>query len=614
MCGIAGIISKNSSLVFKERIASAIKCLDHRGPEGKGIWMNHENIVALAHLRLSIIDLSKEAAQPMYYMNRYSIVHNGEIYNYIEIRDQLRQKGYHFNSQSDTEVIVAAYDHWGTSCLQHFDGMFAFSIWDEKEKMMFAARDRFGEKPFFFFYDQEQFLFASEMKSLFGMGVPKEANHALLYNFLTIGYTSNPSDPRETFYEHIYKLPAASFLVYSLAENQVQIEKYWQVYTEVKTISDQEAIQQFQHLFDQSIKRRLRSDVSIGTSLSGGLDSSSVVAFCDGQSSDQYSHKCFTASFENFDKDELKYAQLVAKRFGLKHFVEVIDGTETIKLMNTVMYHQEEPIGSASPLAQYKVFQLAKQNGVTVLLDGQGADEIFAGYHKYYKWYWQELYRAGKLNMSKELASARELGITELFGLRNKIAASFPEFAAGILQTRKAKKAFHHSDLERVFAFANKQNSYYTTPSAFDLNGVLYYNTFVNGLEELLRFADRNSMAHAVEVRLPFLERQLVEFLFSLPAHLKIHNGWTKWLLRKSVDNLLPSEIVWRNDKIGFEPPQKKWMKEKNVQEAIYEGKKKLVEQRILNPSVINKKIKPHEAYAADNRDWKYWSASYLFN
>lgn len=190
----------------------------------------------------------------------------------------------------------------------------------------------------------------------------------------------------------------------------------------------------------------------------------------------------------------------------------------------------------------------------------------------------------------------------------------FPEFAAGIIQTQKAKKAFHHPDLEREFAYSNKQNFYYSTPSSFDLNGVLYYNSFVNGLEELLRMADRNSMAHAVEVRLPFLDHQLVEFLFSLPPELKIHKGWTKWLLRRTVEDILPKEIAWRKDKLGFEPPQKQWMEEKTVQDAIQEGKKKLIEQKILKPSAINKKIQPHDAYAADNWDWKYWSASHLFD
>jgi asparagine synthase (glutamine-hydrolysing) len=206
------------------------------------------------------------------------------------------------------------------------------------------------------------------------------------------------------------------------------------------------------------------------------------------------------------------------------------------------------------------------------------------------------------------------LGITEPFGPKNKLAALFPEFAAGILQSRKSKKAFHHPDLDRDFAFSNKQNFYYTTPSSFDLNGALYFNTFVNGLEELLRFADRNSMAHAVEVRLPFLDHSLVEFLFSLPPEFKIHKGWTKWLLRKSVEDLLPGEIVWRKDKVGFEPPQKIWMENKMVQEAIAEGKRKLVQQKILQPSALNKRLKPHNAYAANNWDWKCWSASHLFD
>ena len=614
MCGITGIISKNPQLVFEERIQSAIKCLNHRGPEGNGTWMNEDRSVAMGHSRLSIIDLSKEAAQPMHYLHRYYIIHNGELYNYIEIRDQLMREGYQFFTQSDTEVIVAAYDHWATDCLAHFDGMFAFAIWDEKEKKLFAARDRFGEKPFFFFYDEEQLLFASEMKSLWSMGVSKKVNNALLYNFLTIGYTSNPADPSETFFQDIQKLPAASFLTYSLAENQLIIEKYWQVYPEIKNISESRAIEQFRHLFGQSIKRRLRSDVNIGTSLSGGLDSSSVVAFCQRHASGHYSYKCFTAAFDNFEKDELKYAQLVAKQFSLEQFVTRINGNEAVQLMDKVMYNQEEPITSASAFAQYKVFRSARQNGVTVLLDGQGADEVLAGYYKYYTWYWRELYRKKKLKKSRELALADELGVKETFGWKNKIGALFPEFAAGIIQTQKAKKAFHHPDLEREFAFSNKQNFYYSTPSSFDLNGVLYYNSFVNGLEELLRMADRNSMAHAVEVRLPFLDHQLVEFLFSLSPGLKIHKGWTKWLLRRTVEDILPKEIAWRKDKLGFEPPQKQWMEEKTVQDAIQEGKKKLIEQKILKPSAINKKIQPHDAYAADNWDWKYWSASHLFD
>jgi len=614
MCGIAGIISKNHRLVSEERIRSAAQCLRHRGPEGEGVWLNDEQTAVLGHLRLSIIDLSENAAQPLHYLDRYTIIHNGEIYNYIEIKNGLSQKGYKFSTQSDTEVIVAAYDAYRENCLQHFDGMFAFAIWDEKEKKLFAARDRFGEKPFFFFYDEEQLLIASEIKSLWSLGVAKKVNSAMLYNFLSIGYTGNPVDPQETFFQNIRKLPAASFLTFSLQTNQLQIENYWQIYIDVKPVSENAAIEKFQHLFSESVKKRLRSNVSIGTSLSGGLDSSSIVAFCDKESSNTYTHKCFTASFKNFEKDELKYAKKVAQQFRLEHYVVEIDGNDITDLMRKVMSHQEEPFSSASVLAQYKVFEAAKQNGVTVLLDGQGADEVLAGYHKYYKWYWKELYRNRRLQKSKELKAAKALGVNASFGITSKLAALYPEFAAGILQTRKAKQAFRHPDLNRDFSFANKQNLYYSTPATFDLNGALYFNTFINGLEELLRLADRNSMAHAVEVRLPFLNHELVEFLFTLPPEFKIQNGWTKSLLRKSVNEMLPKEIVWRKDKTGFEPPQKKWMEDKNVQEAIMEGKKKLAKHQIITLLAAGKKIQPHNSYAADGRDWKYWSASFLFD
>jgi asparagine synthase (glutamine-hydrolysing) len=277
------------------------------------------------------------------------------------------------------------------------------------------------------------------------------------------------------------------------------------------------------------------------------------------------------------------------------------------------MQHQEEPIASASPLAQYQVYGLARQNGVTVLLDGQGADEVLAGYHKYYRWWWQYLYRRGKLHRSGELKAARALGVTEPFNVKNKLAALLPHFADGILQSRKAKQAFHHPDLENDWAFRHKQQLYYSLPATPDLNGALYFNTFVHGLEELLRLADRNSMAHSVEVRLPFLSHELVTFLFTLPPHFKIHQGWTKWLLRQSVASKLPHEIVWRKDKVGFEPPQKQWMQSKGVQEAVFAAKQTLVNQGILNAVVLQKKIQPHEAHAAEKRDWKYWSAAYLF-
>jgi asparagine synthase (glutamine-hydrolysing) len=614
MCGIAGIITNNEGIISDALMRSAAKCLRHRGPEGQTVWIAQDNKAALAHARLSIIDLSPAAAQPMRYADRYVIVHNGEIYNYIEIRQDLEQKGITFSTRSDTEVIAAAYQAWGQDCLQRFDGMFAFAIWDEEEKRLFAARDRFGEKPFFFFYDEGRLVFASELKALWELGIKKEVNPAMLYNFLTIGYTGNPSDPEESFYTGVHQLPAASFLSYQPGSGQPELTRYWQIYPEVDHRIDPEtAVETFRHLLGASVGKRLRSDVAIGTSLSGGLDSSAVVAFCERESSDRYSHKCFTASFGSFEKNELEFARKVAEQFHLEHHIVEIDGSKTVQLMDEVMRHQEEPFGSASVLAQYEVFRTARQNGVTVLLDGQGADEVLAGYHRYYKWYWRELYRKKMLAASGEVKAARELGVDEGFSFKDKAAALLPEFSAAIVQGRKATEAFRQAGLDRDFAFANKKNLYYSTPTAFDLNGVLYFNSFVSGLGELLRLADRNSMAHATELRLPFLNHELVAFLFTLPAQLKIRSGWTKWILRQSVKDDLPPEITWRRDKIGFEPPQKKWMENKTVQEAIMAGKKKLVDHGILSPLTLQK-AEPHTAYAARGFDWKYWSASYLFD
>ena len=614
MCGIAGIISQNRSEDIQQHIHAAINALAHRGPEHKQYWFNQNSTIALGHQRLCIIDADQRSNQPFEYLGRYQIIHNGELYNYIEIKKALELKGYRFSTESDTEVIVAAYDSYKNQCLQQFDGMFAFAIWDEKEKTLFAARDRLGEKPFFFFYDEKKFLFASEIKALWSSGIEKRVNETMLYNYLTIGYTANPFNPQETFYQKVHKLPAASFLEYSLETHKLSIEKYWSIETEENTsISTDDAIEQFNALFKESIRKRLRSDVAVGTSLSGGLDSSSIVAMCSQETSENYSHKCFTAAFAGFDRSEENFASVVAKQFSLQHYQMNVDVRSLIDEIDKVMWHQEEPTGSASVLAQYKVYQAAKQNGVTVLLDGQGADEILAGYHKYYKWYWQQLYAENKLNKSGELKAATALGIKESFGLKNKAMAVLPHFSFAMLQSQKARKAFRQADLNREFAYLQKRNFYYSTPMESTLNSALYFNSFVYGLEELLRYADRNSMAHAVEVRLPFLNHQLVEFLFTLPAHLKIKDGWTKWLLRKAMENFLPKEIVWRKDKIAFEPPQKQWLQNAQVQERIQLSKKILVEKNILSESVLNKPVKPTDAHAADNNDWWYWSASFLF-
>jgi asparagine synthase (glutamine-hydrolysing) len=615
MCGIAGIISSEKNFVLTERLKQMINALAHRGPDGEGTWMNKSGEMGFGHRRLSIIDLSEAGHQPMNYIDRYTIIHNGEIYNYVELKEALQKKGYSFRSKTDTEVIAASYDCWKDECVDHFDGMFAFAIWDENKKELFAARDRFGEKPFFYFNDETKFVFASEIKALWAAGIERRPNLKMLFNFITIGYVDNPNQPEETFFENISKLPAASCLKYKLSTNELSFEKYWDIDLDnkLKKNSEQEIIEQFNHLFSTSIKRRLRSEVSIGTSLSGGLDSSSVVAVSYKVQAANDSHKCFTASFQNFEKDESVYSKQVADKFGLQQFNINISDSDLINDWEKFSDQQEEPIDSASAYAQYKVYELAKQQGVKVLLDGQGADETLAGYHKYYKWYWQELFHKIKLFRSGELRAAKRNGINESFGVKNIIASLFPDFASVILERQYLLNALRQEDLTHDFVKLQSREAYYSTPPYFNLNGALYFNTCMHGLEELLRYADRNSMAFGKEVRLPFLSYELVEFIFSLPSNFKIRNGWTKWLLRVSMKNDLPENIVWRKDKVGFEPPQFQWMQNEKVQELIRNAKKKLVDEKILKAEVLNKPIVPKSAYDADNNDWRYLSASTLF-
>ena len=615
MCGIAGIVSSNPAFVTNERLKVMGESLSHRGQDGDATWLNDAGVVGFSHRRLAIIDLSAAGKQPMHFAGRYTIVYNGEVYNYPELREELIKKGYQFNSKTDTEVILAAYDHYRENCVDHFDGMFAFVIWDEKEKNLFAARDRFGEKPFYYFFDDEQFVFGSEMKALWAAGVPKVLNQKMAFNYLTIGYLDNPNNVDETFYEKINKLPPAHFLNYSPAQKEVTLEKYWDIDLEQinESISDAEAIEQFDQLFHNSVRNRFRSDVPIGTSLSGGLDSSSIVAASARLKPAMNSHDCFTAVFPGFEKNEMEFARTVANQFNLKHHTIEPSANQLLNDLEKLIYHQEVPIGSASVFVQYKVYELASQHGIKVLLDGQGADESLAGYQKYFKWYWQELFRERKLIRSKEVKQANEKGVNESFGFRNVIAALVPDFASVILEQQYLVNALSHPDLSKDFVQLQSKEAYYSRPTVYTLNGALYFNTCMHGLEELLHYADRNSMAHGREVRLPFLDHKLVEFIFSLPSSFKIRDGWTKWLLRKSMENNLPKEIVWRKDKVGFEPPQMQWMKNKQVQDAIMEAKKKLVYEKVLKPETLQKPPNPQEAYSAENADWRYWMLASLW-
>jgi asparagine synthase (glutamine-hydrolysing) len=619
MCGIAGIISSDTSNVSKESLRKMTDTLQHRGPEGDGFWINKKGTVGLGHRRLSIIDLSPAGSQPMHYLDRITITYNGEIYNYIEVKETLEKKGYAFASHCDTEVILAAYACYGKECLQHFDGMFAFAIWDDEKQTLFCARDRFGEKPFYYTEHNGRFLFASEMKALWAVGAGKEMQPGMLLNYLTLGFTSNTFHPFETFYKDINSLTAAHYLELTFngdrkkSDYTIRVQSYWDIDKETTIdIRRNAATEQFMHLFQTSVKRRLRSDVPIGTSLSGGLDSSSIVAVAQQflQSANKYKQASFSAVFPGFDKDESKQVKKVVKHFNLNTHVVTPTANELIKDLEKLAYHQEEPFESTSIYAQYKVYELAEQNGVTVLLDGQGADETMAGYHKYYQWYWQELFANGERRLSAdERTKARSIGVMADWNWKNYLSVYLPSYAARYLEKSAEREQVSLPGINYDFFSKSERYGIYK-PVVEKLNDILYFNTVQLGLNGLLRYADRNSMAHSREVRLPFLSHELVEFIFSLPASFKINEGFTKWILRQSVKDILPAEITWRHDKVGFEPPQAHWMQSGTMKDYLYESRKKLVDKGILKKGILTELIRSSDAYDRTNYDWRFLSAA----
>lgn len=616
MCGIAGIITYDRDRFETPVVEKMAASLAHRGPDGSSTWINPTRQVLFGHRRLSIIDLGESGRQAMHYQERYTIIYNGEIYNYIEIKEQLQRKGHHFKTNSDTEVILAAYSEYKERCLEHFDGMFSFAIWDEQQQSLFAARDRFGEKPFYYVLDESKNIlwFASEIKALRVAGIETVVDPQRLLIFLTTGATDDPSDHTATFFSNVKQLPAAHLLVYSLRNKKFTVDQYWKLNKEKQvTVSESTAIETFNNLFLTSVTRRLRSDVPLGTSLSGGLDSSSVSAIIYDQAKSIEYRKTFSVMFPGFAKDESCYIKKVVSAFNLENYAVTPTAGDFANDLEKLLYHHEVPISSASVYIQYRVFELAKKNDVKVLLDGQGADEILAGYGRYIHWYLQELLHQNKFSeFNREKKYLRANQIPFEWAWKNYSAAKLTGLSKSMLEKKELNTIRRNDDIDKGFLTDSLNNLVIDKPHVSKLNDILYFSTCRMGLGELLRNADRNSMAHGREVRLPFLNHELVEFIFSLPSKYKIHNGWTKWIERKAVENKLPSEIVWRKDKIGFEPPQKSWMEHHSVSEYLHDSKRTLVKQKILHPSVLDKKNQPHDAYAADGKDWRYLVAGQL--
>ena len=613
MCGIAGILQPNPqqhSLLDLQRMTDAIA---HRGPDGNDHWRSNDGTVLLGHRRLKILDLSDQAQQPFHYQDRYTIVHNGEIYNYLELRQTLAQKGYSFRTTGDTEVITAAYAHWGAACVEQFDGMFAFAIWDEKEQSLFAARDRFGEKPFYYSLQGQTLLFASEIKAFWALGIKKEVDPSMAFNYLALGYVDNPHQPHQTFFQQIHKLPAAHRLQYSAIYRAATIDRYWDIdlYHTRSDITDTNAQLQFREILERSVERRLRSDVPIGCSLSGGLDSSTLTSLISEKQNEPL--QTFTAIFPGFERNEESAAATMADRIKAKAHTIRIEENNWLQLGLECLQQQDEPIASSSAFAQFAVYRAIANEGIKVVIDGQGADETLAGYERYYPWYWQELYRHRKLAKSQEQVFTQAMDVNVPFGWKQKLATFLPDLAAQQRKREYLRLAKNNNELDRAFRNDQLNQLHHALPEHPGLNGALYFNTCTHGLEELLRYADRNAMRFGLEVRLPFLSHELVEFVFSLPPQFKIRQGWRKWILRQSMENRLPRTITWNPNKIGYETPQAQWMQRPDFQEAVRTARETLIHQHILNSHVRDLPIRAQGAYEADPKDWRYLSLAPLF-
>jgi asparagine synthase (glutamine-hydrolysing) len=620
MCGIAGIIAKNPQELTSSRLKSMTDVIAYRGPDGHGHWISENGQVGLGHRRLSIIDLSHEADQPMHYLDNYTLIFNGEIYNYIELKEVLVAKGYQFRTNSDSEVLIALYDLYRENCLTYLDGMFAFALYDKKEQTVFIARDRFGEKPLFYhFVEGNRFVFGSEMKCLWAAGIPKEVNNSMLFNYLTQNALENAQDITETFFNDCTRLEHSHYLLVSLNDLSLNKKCYYDInWQDINHgISFGAAKDTLKELMHTSVARRLRSDVPVGSSLSGGLDSSLIVCIIDALKNTTKQHT-FSAVFPGFKKDERKYMDYVIAQTNVTPAFVTPNEEGFIQDLETLCHHQEEPFGSASIYAQYCVMRLAKEHNTTVLLDGQGADEVLAGYHHYYNSFFNELKSTGQASFEKQKSAYERLHSTNAInGLTGKSLGDYVRSfsPAVVLPAKRLKAAISHTinpSLNTSFYNAYKQDLFEGNSVAFQsLNHALYSSVYTFGLQQLLRYADRNSMAHSREVRLPFLSHELVDFLFTLPSEFKINLGWTKWIMRETFDTM-PNEIRWRLDKIGYEPPQKTWLENKKIKDKMQEGLHSLVKNNILHKNVLNQKLDGTEVNSRNQNYWKYLMASEL--
>jgi asparagine synthase (glutamine-hydrolysing) len=587
MCGILGWYAVDGIGPHLKSFIQGTQVAAHRGPDGEGYLFVDQNNnrqlftnkmdpdgdyqqvrtskIAISHRRLSIIDLSDDAAQPLSNASKTIwITYNGEIYNYIELREELRSLGHQFTTTSDTEVLLRAYEEWGAECTNKLSGMWAFAVVDLEKNIIFCSRDRFGIKPFYYYLTKNHFIFASEIKQLLEFPfVKRDVNPKIVYDFLIY---SALDYCEETFFSGIKRLMQGHNLVFDLASHQVNIRKYYDPSFSIDSkITFKGAVEKYRHLLFDSVKMHLRSDVEVGSCLSGGIDSSSLVCTIHDLLKQQNKNdiqRTFSSHFDDADANELEYMNAVIDSTGVTADFIYPNVEDLLNDAEKIAWHQDEPFGSTSIFAQWSVFQLVKQKNVKVMIDGQGADEQLGGYLGYAGVFFQELAMKKMYpRFAWELANHARFNPQTWFertNTTNQLALRW-----GLKQPYPQTKWISES-------FANDNQ----LPSAWQqltslkpfgdselLNNVLYQHTFFTNIQALLRFEDRDSMAFSVESRVPFLDHRLVEFLFTLPSTFKIRDGYTKRVLRESMRGVIPDKIRLRTSKLGFSTPERTWRK-----------------------------------------------------
>lgn len=605
MCSIAGIFSYKKSKV--ENIKRKLEVMNtlqvHRGPDGEGIWVNDIQTIGFAHRRLSIIDI-ENGGQPMRDEYGNWVCFNGEIYNYLELKKEI---GHKCKTTSDTEIILHAYQKWGEKCVNHFSGMFAFALWDEKRQTLFCARDPFGIKPFYYCIKNEVFYFASEAKALLpfleDIQIDKRAfSDYLVFQFCLEG---------KTLFKDIFELKpgfAARVTELGMEEN-----RYWQVYYAPDFYhTEKYFFEELEERFISSLKYHIRSDVAIGGYVSGGVDSSIVSAIATEMLGGDF--EGFTGKFSIGEEyDESKYAQAVADKKGFLLYQIDIDHQDFIDNIEKVIYHLDTPVAGPGSFSQYMVSGLASKHR-KVVLGGQGGDEIFGGYTRYLVAYFEQCIKGaidGTMNSGKFVVTYQSI-IPNLSSLQNYkpmikefwkeglFDPSFTRYYKLINRAPKMEECIYRDRLEgynpydsyeRIFIAENvEKDSYLDRMTHFD---------FKTLLPALLQVEDRMSMAHGIESRVPFLDKELVKFAATIPANIKMKDGNLKYILRESMSKYVPEEILNRKDKMGFPTPFAKWAK-KETREFILDilSSQKAKQRDFINNEMVIRKIDSEGSFA----------------